>query len=634
MGVRIMSKEVASQPLQRKVAITLLLVFAAFSVLSYAILTSVIAPAFDDLDLANARTNLVRAERAIQSDIENLASVTADWAPWDDIHDYVRGVNPGFQKPNLNRLTLTNLNLDVLVVYANERRLLWSQLLVGGDEHSIDELGIFGAGEVAADLLTEHSQMDAATVGLLQTRQGPMLISSMPILRSDDSGPIAGAVVMGQFLNEARIARLRERTEVNFTWHPVDEFSSERGLDRLSIIAGDIQVVMSAQNISSYKMVTDIFSEPLFVLDVDTPRRISAVGDQTVNAAMLFLVVTGIFVTVIIWFLLRGTILKPIGKLAEHMKKIRKSGDLSRKLELQSDDEIGALAAEFDNLTFEVHEARKALLFQSFKAGKADTAAEVLHNIRNAMTPMINGIERLSKAFKVTDGLRVDQATAALAESDCPPQKASKFIQYIDASFEHVKSVNAEASEDMKMVTAQACQVEGILADQEKFAKAAPMEENIVVDEVVGEATHVIPKEAAADVDVAVDDKLTRFRVRAHRIGLLQVLGNLVLNAYESIERANQARGRISLTASEDVLDDKPMVRVTVRDNGTGFDEATSERIFQRGFSSKSKGTTTGLGLHWCANAVAGMGGRIFAESPGTGQGAEFHVLLPAAQGG
>jgi signal transduction histidine kinase len=28
------------------------------------------------------------------------------------------------------------------------------------------------------------------------------------------------------------------------------------------------------------------------------------------------------------------------------------------------------------------------------------------------------------------------------------------------------------------------------------------------------------------------------------------------------------------------------------------------------------------------------MGGRISAESPGTGQGAEFHVLLPAAQGG
>ena len=127
---------------------------------------------------------------------------------------------------------------------------------------------------------------------------------------------------------------------------------------------------------------------------------------------------------------------------------------------------------------------------------------------------------------------------------------------------------------------------------------------------------------------------LTRYRVRAHRIGLLQVLGNLILNAYESIQRGNTSKGRIALSASDATVDDKQMVRLTVRDNGTGFDADTGERLFQRGFTSKSGGDTTGLGLHWCANAVAGMGGRISAQSQGAGQGAEFHVLLPAAQAG
>ncbi|MDH3410748.1 MAG: ATP-binding protein, partial [Gammaproteobacteria bacterium] len=124
------------------------------------------------------------------------------------------------------------------------------------------------------------------------------------------------------------------------------------------------------------------------------------------------------------------------------------------------------------------------------------------------------------------------------------------------------------------------------------------------------------------------------YRVRAHRIGLLQVLGNLILNAYESIERDKKLKGHIALSALDTVVDDKPMVRLTVRDNGTGFDEDMGRCLFQRGYSSKSKGSATGLGLHWCANAVAGMGGRISAESLGAGQGAEFHVLLPAAQGG
>ena len=123
-------------------------------------------------------------------------------------------------------------------------------------------------------------------------------------------------------------------------------------------------------------------------------------------------------------------------------------------------------------------------------------------------------------------------------------------------------------------------------------------------------------------------------RVKAHRIGLLQVLGNLVLNAYESIKRAGISRGEILLEAHDEVVDDVAMVRVTVRDNGTGFDDETGRKIFMRGFTSKAHGDETGLGLHWCANAVAGMGGRIVAESDGQGCGAEFHVLLPAASGG
>ncbi len=87
------------------------------------------------------------------------------------------------------------------------------------------------------------------------------------------------------------------------------------------------------------------------------------------------------------------------------------------------------------------------MLQQSFKAGKADTAAEVLHNIRNAMTPMINGLDRLGKAFKITDSLHVKEAVENLSDPDCDPAKAEKFVQYLDASFDRIGTVHAEASD-------------------------------------------------------------------------------------------------------------------------------------------------------------------------------------------
>ena len=329
----------------------------------------------------------------------------------------------------------------------------------------------------------------------------------------------------------------------------------------------------------------------------------------------MFLLLAGIVLTVVMWYLLRSTILAPIELLAAHMVKIRKSGDLSRQLEIGGDDEVSSLATQFNRLTAEVHEARKALLYQSFKAGKADTAAEVLHNIRNAMTPLLNGVERMAKAFRVTDDLRVNDATEQLRAADCPPERAEKLLEYVDASFEHIKNSNSEATDDMRIAMSQARQVEDILADQEKFAVDAPATENISVDEVVGEAAQVIPKDAKKKISVELDDELQGLRVHAHRIGLLQVMGNLILNAYESIQRASQKKGQIFLTAKPEFVEEQAMVRLTVRDNGTGFEGDAETKVFQRGFSSKDEGDTTGLGLHWCANAVAGMGGRISAES-------------------
>jgi sensor domain CHASE-containing protein len=629
-----MSNSYASLPLQRKVALSLLLTICTFAAVSYLILSGIIAPAFENLELEAARSDLVRARQAIQADINNLEAITADWAPWDDIYGYVSGRNPGFRKSNLDRPTLANLNLDMMAVYASDQRLLWGKLLLADEERDLAELGILNPGEASFAALATHLGADSRTVGIVATEFGPMIVSSRPILMSDDSGPVAGALVMAQFLDSTRLALLRERTEVRIGWTPFDEIVQQPEFNLAMFDADQSYFEVGEKFISSQAILTDIFGAPVLVLRTATMRNISALGNRTLQAAMVFLLLAGLVLTGVVWLQLRNTILAPIERLAGHMVKIRSSGDLSQQLELGGDDEVASLGAEFNRLTSEVHEARKALAMQSFKAGKADTAAEVLHNIRNAMTPLLNGVERIAKAFRVADELRINEATAQLRAADCPPERAQKLLQYVDASFEHIRTSNSEASDDMQIVMSQARQVEDILADQEKFATEAPTTENISVDEVVGEATHVIPKDAKKKVRVQVDDELRGFRVHAHRIGLLQVMGNLILNAYESIQRASEGKGQIILSAQAEVVDDQAMVRLTVMDNGIGFEGDAKIKVFQRGFTSKGEGDTTGLGLHWCANAVSAMGGRILAESDGTGKGARFHVLLPVAQGG
>ena len=629
-----MSNTKAIRSLQRKLSLRLSFAMGAFIVGVFLILRAIITPAFEELELSAAHTDLIRAEQAIQTDIENLAAVTLDWAPWDDIYEYVSGRNPGFEKSNLIRPTLTNLNIDMIAVYEMGSQLKWGQMLVDGEERPLSDLGILSPTDAAFELLTRHDSPNGGVIGIVNTSLGPLLVSSQPILRSDYSGTVAGAVIMGQFLNESRLARLRERTEVDMTWMLVETYVVEGQRELSDIPLGELPVRLSDEAVTNCVVLADILGLPYLLVSSKTPREITWLGQQTINAALLFLAVAGLSFAIVLWWFMKGTVIDPIERLMGHMGKIRKSGDLSDNLNLDSDDEIGLLAEEYNKLNSEVHETRAALLHQSFKAGKADTAAEVLHNIRNAMTPLINGLDRLGKAHNVTDGLHFSEAIEKLADPDCDPQLAGKYLQYLGASFDRIAAVNGEAHDDLKIIASQAHQIVGILSDQEKFTNVAPVAENLVVDEMMEEAAHVLPKDSPTEIDVDVDKDLTKYRVRAHRTGLLQVLSNLILNAHESIQRSNAADGRISLSASDTVINDQKMVQLTVRDNGTGFDEEVRNKIFQRGFTSKSQGDFTGLGLHWCANAVASMGGRIFADSQGEGHGAEFHVLLPAAQGG
>lgn len=609
---------------------------AALAIFSFVTLQNIVAPAFDRLETEEARTNLVRAQRAIQNDLENLSAIAGDWGLWDDAYDYVRGEYPAFEDSNLDRPTLANLNLNLLAVYDANSDMLWGQVEFDDMQRQVDELQVLQPGTATAEYLIVHSDSASHTDGLLSTGIGPMLISSWPVVQSDGTGPIAGTMIMGQLLDEDRMQRLRERTEVQLAWKPIDSAGiSESAYEiplNLSAAPTIFHEDLDSQIVSSGLLI-DLFNNPLMVLEVSTPKSISALGNSTVNGALLFLAVAGLTVAIVTGLLLRHIVVLPLEALATHITDIRKSGDLSQRLNSSRNDEIGSLATQFDRLNEEVHDARMLLLDQSFKAGKADAAAEVMHNIRNAMTPLINGIDRISKSFKTAKSLRVEQATDELQDADCPPDRRDKLLMYIKSAFAHIGATHDDTIDNLHIAQKQAGQVEAILADQEKHTKVSPIVEDFDLGNVIEEAILVLPKSDDTDVVLQLQEEISQFRVRGHRVGVLQVLGNVILNAYESIQRTDTHAGSIAVSASQDTLSEQPVVKLTISDTGSGFDQNDGQKIFQRGYSSKD-GHMTGLGLHWCANALAGMGGGIQAVSEGPGHGAEIHVLLPAAQGG
>jgi signal transduction histidine kinase/CheY-like chemotaxis protein len=110
---------------------------------------------------------------------------------------------------------------------------------------------------------------------------------------------------------------------------------------------------------------------------------------------------------------------------------------------------------------------------------------------------------------------------------------------------------------------------------------------------------------------------------------LRQILLNLLSNAVKFTEKGEVV---LTVAAEQDAL------HITVRDTGIGLSAAGLAKLFQS-FSQADASTTrkyggTGLGLAISKRLAEMMGGTMWGESPGLGQGASFHVTvrLPAAE--
>ena len=79
------------------------------------------------------------------------------------------------------------------------------------------------------------------------------------------------------------------------------------------------------------------------------------------------------------------------------------------------------------------------------------------------------------------------------------------------------------------------------------------------------------------------------------------------------------------------VVEQGDAVAVSIRDDGEGFDAATGQALFGRGFSTRAH-KSGGLGLHWCANSMTAMHGALRLHSAGRWQGAVAILTLQAAE--
>ena len=599
------------------------LVGAIFAILVWAevlVERHVVMPSFAQLERADAQTAMRRIGYALDRTLSELGLLATDWGNWDETYRFVEDHNSAYIAANISNIALRQLNVNLLMIVDREGRVVQARDL---DLQSDQPLGLdlSSAPELPADF-PWRANLQAATAvrGLLHTTEGILLLAAAPVLDGHGNGPSRGMVIIGRLLSPAVVRSLGAQGQVALAMLPPDPTAAaERTLENDSVT-------------HVYRTFNDLYRKPVMTLRVDVPREITLRGYRAVTYASACLIAAAMIVLILLVVVLNRVILNPLARVTNHAVSLGEDRDLTPRLDLRRGDEFGVLARELDRMVERVAESRMQLVDQSFQAGFAELAKGVLHNLGNAMTPISVRLAGLTDRLRAAAAEDAELALEELQHGKADPQRRADLEQFVRLACGELAGAVSGAQEDVAVITRQASTIQATLAEQLRSARNEHVVEPVRLTELVAQSLEIVPDACRQRLTVDTDETLRRLGVvRVARTVLRLILQNVIINAADAVRDAGKEKGLLRVSAEILREADHPQLHLECRDDGVGIAAQNLERVFEKGFSTKSPETNYGIGLHWCANAIGALGGRIWAASDGPGRGASLHLLVPLA---
>jgi len=314
--------------------------------------------------------------------------------------------------------------------------------------------------------------------------------------------------------------------------------------------------------------------------------------------------------------------------LGEATRRIA-AGDLSHRVDMNSPDELGDLAASFNKMSDDLQDSHDALeqecIAHKQKAEALRISNEKLEaamdKLKRAQTQIIQQ-ERLLALKQISSGMMRDFNEALtpiigvteMLKSDDDPVRDPKELK------DYFCMIHDSATRATRVIK----QLAEFFSPHEKMSKKA-VDLNKVVEKAIS-LTRPMWKEQmeAENIRVHIVEKLEDISVvEGDQDSLVEAITNLIINAVEAMPHGGELKFS-TLMDGEDVV-------LTVSDSGAGMDDKTRQYCCEPFFTTKTE--SAGMGLTVVTGTVQRHNGSIDMTSTTSGFGTEIVMRFPAAAG-
>ncbi|MCM2463162.1 HAMP domain-containing histidine kinase [Pseudomonas sp. CG7] len=281
----------------------------------------------------------------------------------------------------------------------------------------------------------------------------------------------------------------------------------------------------------------------------------------------------------------------------------------------------------------ELREAQAELVTTARRAGMAEIATNVLHNVGNVLNSVNVSAQVLYDKVHTSKGPAVAKVAQLMKD---PPDDLGDFIStdpkgralpdYLDKLADALAVEQQGMIAELAQLTRRIDHIKEIVATQQSYAGNASVLEPGSLRELVEDVVRICDVSLARHHITLIKEFSDTPQMPLDKHRVLQILVNLINNAKQALDAGTNRPPQIVLRLK---IVDEGRVRVEIEDNGEGIAQDNLARVFEHGFTTRVDGH--GFGLHSCILAAHEMGGDLTVQSAGPGRGALFILELPLA---
>ena len=306
-----------------------------------------------------------------------------------------------------------------------------------------------------------------------------------------------------------------------------------------------------------------------------------------INERKTFAIRTAIAVGIVILifsFVLNKYFLKPIKNLVNYTKIIKDKKSEAANIESLKlrNDELGLLSNSLDDMTFEL---------QKRISHAENFSTDLVHEIRNPLASLKSASEILHDTNSI--------------------EQRAKLIDILSHDVQRIERLITDYSQMLK---------DEVALSREKIKK---IDIEPIIKSVVDDFNNIYKLKRKINIDYTNDGNKKYF-INGIENRIEQIIANLLDNAISFSDDNHEVKVKVSKS-------DNGKIKINILDEGQGFKEKNTEKIFKRFYSNRPDkfGQHSGLGLNIVKNLVDLHNGSIKASNRIDCKGANMEITFP-----